>query len=403
MREKSAHIRLVYILIPFVLLLMAWQIHPGGDGHTTPYLFEMPGNLLPPQSPTDNPITMEGVALGRKLFYDPILSGNGKQSCAGCHKQELAFTDGKAISIGSRGLKAKRNSMALVNLGWQDRYFWDGRAQTLERLIHFPVTDSLEMNASITDVEKRLNADTSYQRLFKSAFDVREISMPLVEMALSQFLRTIVSYKAPFDLIYQDYVSHGNPDVSDLQLVLNGFDKGNESLYGEDSSLIKRIREVSADTKVLTVFSKCIDCHYNSLQLFCKQCETAKLPVSAKTKFKNNGLEVEGADKGLYSQTGKEKDKYLFKVPTLRNLSFTAPYMHDGRFKTLEEVVEHYNSGIEPNPNLDTLLMDSSGKPIRFGLNEQEKKQLVGLLKLFTDSSVVTDMRFSEPGHRFQP
>jgi cytochrome c peroxidase len=391
-------------------MLMAYIPSPKGDDKRpkpTPYHFTMPSILMPVTSPEDNQPTEEGVALGRKLFYDPILSGNKKQSCASCHKQELAFTDGMAISTGSLGRKAHRNSIALVNLGWQDKYFWDGRASTLEDLIHFPVTDSLEMNANINEIVKDLNKDKKYKALFRGAFSNDTIIMPLVAKAISQFLRTIVSYSSPFDLIYRDYVAHPDdvaytnkknkvPYIDDRQLLLNGLANGNEYSYGHDSSLAKQIIAISPSERVLTIFAKCLNCHYISFQLFCGGCD-GTIGSFAKVQFKNNGLETEGTDMGLYEQTKNEKDKYLFKVPTFRNVLFTGPYMHDGRFKTLDEVVEHYNSGIAPNQNLDTLLLDEHKKPIRFHMTEEEKKQLISLIKLFTDSTVMTNPRFAAP------
>ena len=343
--------------------------------------------------------------MGRKLFYDPVLSGNHKQSCAGCHKQELSFTDGLDYSIGALGKKARRNSMALVNLGWQDKYFWDGRARTLEDLVHFPITDSLEMNADYNQIPKQLNKDKNYVALFHKAFGVDTISMPYVAKALGQFLRTIVSFNAPFDIIYRDYVFYKGElqdearEVTDLQLLHNAFDPSNEKKYGHDTALIQKIRAISPSSKVLNTFSVCLNCHYNSLQLFCIGCNGTIQP-NALVQYQNNGLETVGKDKGLYQVTKKEEDKYLFKTPTLRNLVFTAPYMHDGRFKTLEEVVEHYNSGLQANQNLDSLLMDDKKAPLRFNLNAEEKRQLIGLLKLFSDSSLVTNSKFSAPTSR---
>lgn len=403
----KVHIQIVYILTPLLFILLTSQSILVGDEtkntpKTTPYDFGMPNYLMVVITPSDNPTTQEGVTLGRKLFYDPILSGNNKQSCASCHKQELAFTDGKDISVGTQGKKAHRNSMALVNLGWQDRYFWDGKASTLEEAIHFPVMDSLEMNADTIEIEKRLNADTNYKLLFKKAFGGSGANMQLVSKAISQFLRTIVSYNSPFDHIFRDYIQHGGElgYASDSDLLKAGMSIGNEEKYDHDPALIKKLKDISPSPKVLTVFSRCVICHYNSGQVFCINCVNyTTLLDKQKVQFKSNGLYVNGKDKGLYSITGKEKDKYLFKAPTFRNLNLSGPYMHDGRFKTLDEVIEHYNSGIQPNQNLDTLLMDENKRPIRFNLTGEEKRQLLGILKLFQDSTIITDARFSEPTH----
>ena len=405
--KKAGLVKKFFVLLISSFFLLAF-VMPGNKGaddkpQTHPYQFGTPVNLLQVINPNDNPATEEGVELGRKLFYDPILSGNQKQACSGCHRQEFAFTDGKEISTGSLGQVAKRNSMTLVNLGWIDKYFWDGRASTLEELIHFPVTDPLEMNADTNKIVARLNSDKNYKALFRKAFGAPVIGMGDVSKALSQFLRTIVSYNAPMDLIGRDYflnkglLQSQRFDVSDSVLLANMFSPGNEYKYNHDAALQQKIKQIGADDKVIGAFTTCIKCHYNSLQIFCMQCNTT-IPANGKVQFKNNGLEVEGKDKGRYQLTQKEEDKYLFKVPTLRNISFTGPYMHDGRFKTLEEVIEHYNTGIQPNPNLDPLLMDSNKQPRRFNLNTAEKKQLLELVKLFSDSTVLTDKRFSDPG-----
>ena len=368
------------------------------DPKNTLYQYGMTEYVIRFSAPDDNPTTEQGVALGRKLFYDPILSGNQKQSCAGCHKQALAFTDGYSIAIGSDGHKAHRSSMALIDLGWHNKFFWDGRASTLESLIHFPVTDPLEMSADTLVIERRLNQDSIYRDLFYKAFETNKITMSLVSKAISQFVRTIVSYQSPFDIAFGDYrramqkeFQYNHRAIDNLGLAYEVFAQGNEEKYGHDVSTTNVLKQIRPDSTVLKVFTTCLDCHYNSFQIICGTC--------GDIQFRNNGLEIVGQDKGVYQVTGKEEDKYKFMVPTLRNLVFTAPYMHDGRFKTLEEVVEHYNSGIQPNENLDTVLMDRDKRPIRFHLTEEEKKQLVGLLKLLTDSSVVSDPRFSDPQH----
>ena len=395
----NVRMRWVYVLIPFALLLMATLLHQGGDtciSQPTPYQLALPYIVVPMPNPDNNPLTEEGTALGRRLFYDPILSGNNKQSCGSCHQQEKSFTDGNDIAIGSLGKKAHRNSMALINMGWRNKFFWDGRASSLEELIHFPVTDPLEMYADTADVERRLNKDSIYKTLFNKAFGTDQITMPLASKAISQFLRTIVSYNTPFDHVIKDYMlamqyefAYNHKIMDDQGLLYEVFGRGNEGKYGHTAADEKMLKQISPDTAVLKVFVVCLTCHYNSFQVMCPTCPSIQL--------KNNGLETEGKDKGMYQLTGREEDKYRFIVPTFRNLTLTGPYMHDGRFKTLEEVIEHYNSEIQPNENLDPLLTDSDKKPKRFNLTEDEKKQLLGLIKLLTDSSIVTDPRFVAP------
>lgn len=403
MANYKLHLRFIYILIPISFLLMATILGSNSEDKSEHYRDSynsgLPYYLVPVISPKDNMPSKAGGELGRRLFYDTLLSGNKKQSCASCHRQVLSFTDGKEITIGSIGQKARRNSMALINMGFQNKFFWDGRASTLEELIHFPVTDPLEMNADTTEIETRLNKDSSYHALFCEVFGTDTITMPLVEKAISQFLRTIVSYNTSFDQVIKDYIfsmhdefAYKHKIMDDQGLIYETFAQGNEVKYGHGEEVVKKLKEISPDTTVLKVFARCLGCHYNSTQVMCPTCPGVQ--------YKNNGLETKGIDKGVYQITGKPEDKYRFKVPTLRNLVFTAPYMHDGRFNTLEEVVEHYNSGIQPSENLDTLLMDSHYKPIRLHLTRDEKKQLIGLLKLFTDSSIVTDPRFGAPSSK---
>lgn len=302
--------------------------------------------------PSDNPLTVEGIALGRKLFYDKRLSNDGTMSCASCHKQENAFDDPRQFSEGTNGSFGDRNAMAIINLGWDKQFFWDGRRATLEGQAHDPVTNPIEMANTWPEVVSRLQNSSEYPDLFFKAFGTKTVDSNLVVKAIAQFERTLVSFNSRFDK-YQ---------------------------YGGDASALSQ--QEKNGLAIFTGKGLCNNCHLMNA-LFTDR------------DFKNNGLDANPADEGLMKFTGNAADKGKFKVPTLRNIDVTAPYMHDGRFETLEEVVEHYSSQVkQSSPNLDEHMVDfGSG----VNLTAQEKAELVAFLKALTDQSFLTDPKFSAP------
>jgi len=337
-------------------------------GDTTPYTIEYPERLakyLPEMPiPDDNPMTVEGVELGRKLFYEELLSGDNTMSCASCHGPEIAFSDTGAVSVGIDGLPGARNAMPLINMGWMNSFFWDGRKETLESQALAPVTDPVEMHETWPNAVSKLQADPEYPLLFEKAFGTSVIDSLLVAKAIAQFERTLLSANAPMDKYMNANNAIGSSGWSTL-----------DELAAYQGFVIF-IDENKGD---------CFHCHGDSFN-----------PLWTDNLFHNNGLDAVITDKGLGAVTGNPADDGKFKTPTLRNLVFTAPYMHDGRFETLDEVINHYSEGLQHSPTIDPLMkaVDEGGVQ----LTSEEKYYLKMFLISLSDSSFVTDERFTDPG-----
>lgn len=332
-----------------------------GSYKPTPYTLVYPtGNILWPRLkiPVDNPLTVEGIALGKKLFYDKMLSADNSVSCASCHFQEHAFSDTKALSTGVGNLEGKRNAMPLFNLGWNEvfnnsvhRFFWDGRKIDLENQVLGPITDPLEMNQDLAELEQELRNNKEYPGLFKKAFGTDSITMRLVMYAIAQFERTLISSNSKFDKY-----TRGEVQLSE--------------------------KEMRGLTIFKTEKGDCFHCHGNDMS-----------PFFTDFKFHNNGLDATPKDAGLGAITGEAADMGLFKTPSLRNLSFTAPYMHDGRFKTLEEVIEFYNSQTKEGATTDEVIrkhFPNGG----LNLTEEEKSDLLAFLHTLDDYEFLKDPRY---------
>lgn len=324
---------------------------PGPSFDPTPYILQIPENFPGMNIPDDNPMTLEGVELGRKLFYDPILSSDNTQSCASCHAIDFAFTDnGRRFSEGIDGIEGDRNAMAVINAGWMTSFFWDGRKPTLEDQAFEPVTNPIEMHQSWQEAMNKLNAHPDYPDLFFGAFGTGNIDSTLVVKAIAQFERTLIS----------------------------GDSKWDRYLKGE-------VELTAAEARGFEIFftekGDCFHCHTTIL--------------FTDNEFHNNGLDSVFFDKGLMGVTGDPQDEGKFKTPTLRNLEFTAPYMHDGRFETLEEVVDFYSQGIKFSPTIDPLMkkVDQGGVQ----LNDDEKESLLAFLRTLTDTSFVNNPDFKDP------
>lgn len=319
-----------------------------------PSSFEVSVMTFLENTPADNPITNHGATLGRVLFHDTRLSANDSISCASCHLQANAFSDPRALSEGFNGGFTSRNAQALINLRYGRRMFWDGRVNSLENLALIPVQDSLEMGSELTALIEELEETEFYPNLFENAFGSTEINQDGMEKAISQFLRSIISYQSKYD-------------------------KGLENDFADFST---------EENLGKTIFfnSKCNQCHFT-------------VNFSNSTPL-NNGLEINYSDPGFGAISGNIEDYGKFKAPTLRNVSLSAPYMHDGRFNTLLEVIEHYNSGVKAHPYLDdrlTVESEIGGTPTQMNLTAAEKNALVAFLHTLTDESVVNDQRFSNP------
>ncbi len=336
------------------------------QGFTAPFVF---GNF---KVPVDNPLTQEAVQLGRRLFYDKQLSGDNTVSCSTCHLQHLAFTDGRARSVGVSGKMLDFNSMSLANLMWGSRhFFWNGRVDSLEEQALAPIQHPDEMAQNLDDLIDELAADDVYPGLFKSAYG--EISAENIARALATFERTLISSDSKYD----QYL------------------RGELKLSAEEE-LGRKLFMAHPDIKVSLRGGNCIDCHSQFLTSgFNAQFDG----------FSNNGLDTEALlTSGLQFTTGQVTDRGKFKVPTLRNIALTAPYMHDGRFTTLEQVLDHYNEGIRVSDSLSPLIMEADNQPqdavnirISLNLNEEEKRAVIAFLHTLTDHNFITEDKFSNP------
>jgi cytochrome c peroxidase len=331
------------------------------------------------------------IELGRLLFYDPILSADNSISCSSCHKQEFAFSDTARYSKGILGRTISRNSMSLVNLKWQNKFFWDGRVTTLEEQVLKPIVHPNEMGQDLESLIVKLNQDKRYSALFFEAFGKSSIDSIQISTALASFIKIIVSMNSPMDKVFENPKNraineHGaeNGVESDLTVMKNLFEKSLTSqILFLKSALKQKNGKVEYSDKALSVFVICIQCHDKNF-------------LGDSGLMKNSGLEKVSIDKGLGAISKLEKDEGLFKVPTFRNVLKTPPYMHDGRFKTIDEVLEHYSTGIQDHPNLDPLLKEN-GKPVRFNLTIREKEEIKEFLRLAEDDSLFTNPKLSNP------
>ena len=313
--------------------------------------------------PAENPFTVEGIDLGRQLFYDERLSGDDTQSCAECHVQSNSFGDPRRFSEGINGDIGTRQSMALINLGYQQFFFWDGRAATLEDQIIQPVINPIEMDAVWADVMVKIKADTAYMTLFGKVFSTLDIDSTHVAKAIAQFLRTVVSSGSRYDrwrrgeIILTEAEENGR-----ILFITEGGDPeaGQGGLWGAD----------------------CFHCH-----------TLAGMQISD-YQYHNNGLDSVFTDLGRGEVTAQPQDFGRFKTPSLRNVEFSAPYMHDGRFETLEEVIEHYNSGGHFSSTVDPFMKFTQGG---LQLTEQRKQDLIAFLKALSDPVFINNPDFSDP------
>lgn len=316
-------------------------------------------------TPGDNRITNTTATLGRILFYDKNLSANNTIACASCHLQDKGFSDPAQLSTGFEGGLTGRQSMSLANARYyaNGRFFWDERASTLEDQTLMPIQDHIEMGMTLEDLVPKLQATEYYGILFNDAFGSEEVTSDRISLALAQFVRAMVSYQSKYD--------QG----------LSRTNGGNANQLPNFSNLENLGLRIFTDPQR----GACAGCHSTPLQV----------GIGAQ----NNGLDLSTTDEGLGALTGNPRDDGKFKSPSLRNIGVTAPYMHDGRFATLLEVVEHYNSGVQAHPNLDPRLRGGPGnpQPRRLNLNDQEKQALVAFLNTLTDEVFLTDEKFSNP------
>lgn len=326
------------------------------------------------------PVERDKAVLGRVLFYDTKLSKDGTVSCASCHKQELAFSDDKAFSDGVYDRSTTRNSFALgsvanfsayygtdLNGSNAIRFFWDNRAETAADQSRGSMTNEDEMDMKMHEIVEMVQAQPYYEPLFNKAFGNNNVTEERVLESIANFVNAMGSYQSKFDA----EANHSQPSFT------SGFGGNVEFLNG------------------FTGFTAAENNGKNLYNTHCASCHSGNMgrPV---LQLANNGLEANPTDLGVGAISGIASENGTFKVPTLRNVTLTAPYMHDGRFQTLEEVVDFYSTGIQNHPNLHADLK-ANGQPKKMNFSESQKADLIAFLHTLTDDRLLTDARFSNP------
>lgn len=366
---KTFNLQFYFSLIVIGLLVFSCQkddSEPPKDKNEKliPYTLELPQIFqltnLPINLPADNPLTVQGIALGKQLFYEKKLSVNNSISCSSCHQPQFAFNDkDMALSKGALGQDGVRNAMPIFNLVYSNKFNWHGSANSLEQQALNPVKDPAEMMESWVNVATKLKAIPSYVNQFNLVFPGEDIDSTTITKAIAQFERTLISGNSRADnyfLIFAGGQTNG-PFLTPQEI--RGFEVFNDQSKGD-----------------------CTHCHGGESN-----------PLWTDFQFRNNGLDLV-PDSGLALVTKNPADVGKWKTPSLRNLLFTAPYMHDGRFATIEEVVEFYSTGVQENsPNIDQFMFhnNNSANP---NLSTQDKADLVAFLKALSDSSFVNNPAF---------
>ena len=357
--------RIRLVLFLFSIALWGWVVSCGPDNGAdtgvkpappatsvgTLLTWNVPANFPKPVYDfANNSLTKEGVALGRTLFYDPILSKDGTVSCAFCHSPFTAFshTD-HPLSHGIRDQTGTRNVPGIFNAAWQETFFWDGGISDLDLLPIAPIQNPVEMGDSLGNVLKKIRGSGRYRPLFKAAYGTDSITSARFLKSLSQFMLTMVSANSGYDKYVRKEAGATLPEAAQRGLVL--------------------------------FQQKCAGCH--------------KEPFFTDQSFRNNGLPklttAKFDDKGRGAVTGRAADNYTFRVPSLRNIEFTPPYMHDGRFSTLQQVLRHYATGVQDTPALDPLLKQNGAFTPGIPMSQQEQNNIITFLLTLTDYSFISN------------
>lgn len=329
---------------------------PSTPSGPTAYSFPQPSNFPAAYLPADNPMTVEGVRLGRHLFYEKRLSVDNTVSCASCHVQDYNFSLPLRNGIGVNG-QTTNSVMIHSNLAWQKNFLWNGGAHDIEEVVFHTITDPIEMNNTWEEALSRLSSDPKYVKMFEDAFGANAITVDNACKATAQFVRTFVSANSKFDAWQRgDYVMNASEEL------------GYELFNNEDGD--------------------CFHCHGD--------LTTGNLfGAYGDLQFSNNGVDsILTVNSGREAVTGNPDDRAKFKIPSLRNVEYSFPYMHDGRFQTLQDVIEHYNKGGYLTPTIDPNM-----KKAGIGRNwtQTKKDGLIDFLKMLTDNSFITDTSFSDP------
>jgi cytochrome c peroxidase len=359
-------------------------VAPTGDLLSIPYTPQSykivkPAHFPEIDIPSSNPMTVEGVQLGRRLFYDPMLSADSTMSCSSCHLPAGSFTDNKAVSVGIDGISGQRSSMSLLNVAYANNgLFWDGRSPNLEDQALLPVEDPIEMHTTWTNVVEKLKRHKDYPTRFRKAFgisDRSEITKELAAKAMAQFERILISSG---NSKYDRFQFKGETNLFDDE-ELDGFIMFNDDALNQGVNLPD---------------AQCFHCHGGL--------------INTGNKYFNNGLDSVSSlddfkDLGRYIATNNPSDKGKFRAPTLRNIALSAPYMHDGRFKTLKEVMDHYSRNGTGAANEDPFIRQigypiQGSNPIKYtGLTEYQKNALVKFLETLNDAEFVNNPDIQNP------
>ena len=360
--------KILYISMLFASLLFIVACDKDDDQQKEPVLFdETPfllefGALPAPDLPADNALTEQGVQLGRMLFYETMLSKDNSQSCASCHRQPDGFSDSTRFSIGVEMLPGKRQAMPVFNMAWHsNEFFWDGRAPLLRDQSLLPIQDPLEMNETLPNVIAKLSNSEMYRDQFMRAFGSEDITPPKMALAMEQFMLSIVSYNSKYDKYLAGEVQLTESEERGRLL----FETEYNPFFPDQSG------------------ADCAHCHGGA--------------NFENDQYMNNGLDTDAeiTDIGREKVTNDPNDRAKFKVPSLRNVALTAPYMHDGRFQTLEQVIDHYNSGIQESATTDPTVLGT--KDTGLFLTPQDKVDLVNFLKTLTDEVFVNEPAYQTP------
>lgn len=333
------------VVVLFIILMSCKKENPS-DSSVSPFQgFYKPEHFPDTQQPFDvSKINEKSFALGKRLFYDPILSRDSTVACGSCHIQPSAFTHhGHDVSHGINDLVGRRNALPIQNLMWQKNFLWDGGVLNLDLVAINAITSPVEMDETLANIVEKLKRSQTYPQMFKEAFGSEEITSTKMLVALGHFMALFISDKSKYDEVKRGKAQFTEPEQ-----------RG-----------------------------------YNLFKQHCEACH--KEPLFTDESFRNNGIQqFLSVDKGRYEISLINGDEGKFKVPSLRNIEITAPYMHDGRFPTLMDVLNHYSNEVRVYSNTDSLLIN------KIPLNQQEKEDIIAFLKTLTDWNFVRDKRFSE-------